>query len=112
MNNARAYFNNEGHCVFCDIVAEEMDQRVRIIEETERFLCFIPFAARSPFETRVYPKRHWGSFGGITPEETADLAGLLRRTLGRIYAASESRLFIVRPRRSATRTSATTTGTS
>ncbi len=87
LNNARAYFNNEGRCVFCDIIAEEMDQRVRIIEETERFLCFVPFAARSPFETRVYPKRHWGSFGGTTPEERADLAGLLRRTLGRIHVA-------------------------
>ncbi len=90
VNNARAYYNNEGRCVFCDILAEEADQRVRIIEETERFLCFVPFAARSPFETRIYPKRHWGSFGGTTDQERRELGGILRRTLGRIHRALQN----------------------
>ena len=87
VDNARAYFNNEGRCVFCDILGEELEQRVRVIEETDRFVSFVPFAARSPFETRIYPKRHWGTFGGTTPEERADLGALLRRTLGRIHRA-------------------------
>jgi len=86
-NNAHAYFNNEGRCVFCDILTEETDVKVRTIEETEHFLCFVPFAARSPFETRIYPKRHWGAFSGTTPEERRDLGGALRRALGRIHRA-------------------------
>lgn len=85
--SAWSYFNNEGRCVFCDILTEEIDEKVRIVEETERFLCFVPFAARSPFETRIYPKRHWGSFGGTTTEERVELGGLLRRTLGRLHTA-------------------------
>jgi UDPglucose--hexose-1-phosphate uridylyltransferase len=87
MDSARAYFNSEGRCVFCDILAEELDQGLRVIEETEHFLCFASFAARSPFETRIYPKRHGGSICGTTQEERADLGGLLRRTLGRIHGA-------------------------
>jgi UDPglucose--hexose-1-phosphate uridylyltransferase len=87
INSARGYYNNEGRCVFCDILAEESDVAVRLVEETDRFLCFVPYAARSPFETRIYPKRHWGSFGGTTEEERRELGGLLRRTLGRIHRA-------------------------
>jgi UDPglucose--hexose-1-phosphate uridylyltransferase len=84
IDNARAYYNSEGSCVFCDILREESGVGVRVIEETEHFLSFVPYAARSPFEARIYPKRHWGSFGGTTADERRDLGGVLRRTLGRI----------------------------
>lgn len=87
INNARAYFNNEGRCVFCDILDEELSARSRIVEETERFVAFVNFAARSPFETRIYPRRHWASFGGTTAGERRELGGLLRRTLGRLHRA-------------------------
>jgi UDPglucose--hexose-1-phosphate uridylyltransferase len=90
INNARAYFNNEGRCVVCDMLEEELTQRSRLVEETERFACFVSYAARSPFETRIYPKRHWASFGGTTPEERRDLGGLLRRTLGRFHSALDN----------------------
>jgi UDPglucose--hexose-1-phosphate uridylyltransferase len=87
INLARAYFNNEGRCVFCDMASEEGEVRVRIVEETESFLCFVPYAARSPFETRIYPKRHSASFWGTTPEERVELGGVLRRALGRLHGS-------------------------
>ncbi len=90
INNARAYFNNEGRCVFCDLLKEELDERVRIVEETDGFVAFVPYAARSPFETRIYPRRHWASFAGSPAEERRELGGLLRRTLGRIHRALEN----------------------
>lgn len=87
INNARAYFNSEGRCVFCRILEQEMADRARIVEETDQFVAFMSFASRSPFETRIYPKRHWASFGGTATEERRELGGLLRRTLGRIHHA-------------------------
>jgi UDPglucose--hexose-1-phosphate uridylyltransferase len=40
-----------------------------------------PFAARSPYETWILPRRHAASFGDSEDPELADLAGVLRDTL-------------------------------
>ncbi len=52
---------------------------------TEYFLSICPFASRSPFETRIYPKIHRSSFGNISDEEIEDFASILQDTLKRIY---------------------------
>jgi UDPglucose--hexose-1-phosphate uridylyltransferase len=84
INQALAYYDQTGRCVFCTILEEELSQGERIVEETEHFVAFCPFASRTPYETRIYPKRHAASFNNITAEETRDFAHVLRRTLRRI----------------------------
>ena len=85
LERAVMHFDQYGTCVYCDLVAEELDQATRLIEETPNFVAFCPFAARSPFECRVYPKRHLPSFF-LTPDtEIAELAALVRRLLARLY---------------------------
>ena len=85
LERAVMHFDQYGTCVFCDMVAEELDQATRLIEETPNFVAYCPFAARSPFECRVYPKRHMPSFF-LTPDtEIVELAALVRRLLARLY---------------------------
>jgi UDPglucose--hexose-1-phosphate uridylyltransferase len=83
---AVSYFDKYGRCVYCDMVSEEMRQGERIIAETQHFVAFCPYAARSPYEARIYPKRHKASFVLISNEEINELAFILRDVLGRIYA--------------------------
>ena len=68
-------------CVFCRIITEERRAGARIIMENEAFLVFAPYAARTPFETWIIPKRHAASFGDLGGREKAPLAEALQRTL-------------------------------
>lgn len=85
IQQAVAHYDEYGTCVYCDMVAEEIRQGERIILESDGFVAFCPFAARSPFESRVYPKRHGASFVLIDDEEIVELASVLREVLARLY---------------------------
>ncbi len=74
-----------GNCIYCEMMEEEMRQKVRVIQESEYFIALCPFASRSPFETRIYPKIHRSSFGSVNDEELMDFAKILQDTLKRIY---------------------------
>ncbi|MFH1375002.1 MAG: galactose-1-phosphate uridylyltransferase [bacterium] len=85
MEQAVMYYDQHGTCVYCDLVAEEIRLQERIITETDHFVSFCPFAARSPFECRIYPKIHQPSFILITDDELDELAIILRDVLSRLY---------------------------
>jgi UDPglucose--hexose-1-phosphate uridylyltransferase len=56
------YYKSKDRCVFCDIVAQESEERKRIIYENDHFIAISPFASRFPFEAWILPKRHEESF--------------------------------------------------
>jgi UDPglucose--hexose-1-phosphate uridylyltransferase len=77
--------NTYGNCIYCGVMEEERRQGVRVVKETEYFLVICPFASRSPFETRIYPKIHRCSFATISDQELTDFASVLQETLKRLY---------------------------
>ncbi|MEW6051039.1 MAG: galactose-1-phosphate uridylyltransferase [Candidatus Zixiibacteriota bacterium] len=85
LEQAVLHYDKHGTCVYCDMLEEERRQQERIIAETSHFAVFCPFAARSPFECRIYPKRHTASFLSVDDNELADLAAVLRDLLGRLH---------------------------
>ena len=85
MEQAVLHYDKYGSCVYCDIIREELEQKERIIYETDSFATFCPYAARSPFEVRIYPKRHMASFMAITDDEIEEMAWVMRNTLLKIY---------------------------
>jgi UDPglucose--hexose-1-phosphate uridylyltransferase len=52
------YFRYKDRCIFCDIVAQEKEDQVRVVYENPEFVVISPYASRFPFETWVLPKRH------------------------------------------------------
>jgi UDPglucose--hexose-1-phosphate uridylyltransferase len=78
---AALHYDTYGSCVYCDMVLEELQQGDRIIHESEHFVAFCPFASRSPYEIRIYPKRHAASYAWITEAEIEDFARVLRSTI-------------------------------
>jgi UDPglucose--hexose-1-phosphate uridylyltransferase len=56
----------------------------RIIQKTQHFVSFVPFAAISPFHIWLMPLRHSPDFGKVTDEELIDLSAHIRRLLRRI----------------------------
>ncbi len=73
-----------GDCIYCGMMEEERRQQVRIVKETQYFLVICPFASRSPFETRIYPKIHHSSFATVSDQELKDFAFALQDTLKRL----------------------------
>jgi UDPglucose--hexose-1-phosphate uridylyltransferase len=82
---AAHHFDDDGTCVYCDVLREGLRVRKRLILETDQFATFHPFASRAPFETWIVPKKHHASFGSISVDETKEFAWVLKRTLFQLY---------------------------
>ncbi len=68
-------------CLYCDILAEEREDKVRIIAENQEFIAFVPFFARFPFEVHIYAQRHANSLLELTSDEQGGLAEVLKDVL-------------------------------
>jgi UDPglucose--hexose-1-phosphate uridylyltransferase len=89
----RDYYETKERCVFCDILAQEERQALRIVESRGDYVAFCPYAPRVPYETWILPRSHESSFertGASRVGTLTDLAALLRRTLQRIRTVAEA----------------------
>jgi UDPglucose--hexose-1-phosphate uridylyltransferase len=87
LDNAHAYYRYRERCLFCDILRQEIEARVRVVVESQHVVAFAPFAARSPFETWILPRRHASAFEEVDDAVLHDLAGVLRAVLGKLDRA-------------------------
>jgi UDPglucose--hexose-1-phosphate uridylyltransferase len=85
MINALRHFDEFGECIFCRVLEVELRENSRVVMETEHFVTFVQFAALTPFSMLIMPRRHMACFSEISDAEAADLAGILRRTLAKLY---------------------------
>ena len=86
VDGARQFFEAEGACVFCRTLEDERTAAARIVFENDGFVVFAPYAARSPFETWIMPRRHAASIGALDlSTEKPAFAEALRLTLGALY---------------------------
>jgi UDPglucose--hexose-1-phosphate uridylyltransferase len=90
ISGARQHYEHKERCVFCDIVRQELDSRVRVISENADFIAVSPYAPRFPFETWLLPKRHGSNFEDAPRHEYESLARMLKETLIRMNRALES----------------------
>lgn len=82
---AERYFDQIGHCVYCDILNYEIKEGTRIVMDNESFTAFVPFAADVPFEVWIVPHRHEADFGTISDREKADLSVMVNRVMKLLY---------------------------
>jgi UDPglucose--hexose-1-phosphate uridylyltransferase len=88
----REYFESKERCVFCDIIAQEMRQDLRLLEVRGDFVTLCPYAPRVPYETWILPRTHEAAFERFSVNRSSniqDLGVLLRRTLQRIRTITE-----------------------
>ena len=84
---AREYYERKGRCVYCDVLRQELAMGDRVVEANDHFIVLSPFAARSPFELQIYPRRHCHDFTLMTGEEIDALSATLSRNLRRLRGA-------------------------
>ncbi len=84
LDSARAHFHVKERCIFCDMIAQEMDDGSRIVHVDERFVSFCPFASRFPYEVHVYPRRHAHQFVELPDRDVEHLAAHLLEVFRRL----------------------------
>jgi UDPglucose--hexose-1-phosphate uridylyltransferase len=74
---ANEYRDKNGACLFCDLQAEELRLRSRVIAEDQHFVAFVPYAARFPAEVAIYSRRHVRTLLDLSEDEVAALAAII-----------------------------------
>ena len=83
LEGAKRYFSNKERCIFCDIIRQESESRVRIAAENQDFITLSPYAPRYPFETWILPRRHESAFENSPSTLYENLAKMLRLVLNK-----------------------------
>ena len=92
-NVAMDYYYDFGRCLYCDLLAEELEKGERIVAETRRFVVLHPYASRVPWETWIIPKKHYASYDMFPATHLAELAMVLKDTLLCLYRGLDNPAF-------------------
>lgn len=82
VQGSQRYFENNGACVFCDLLHHEQQEKVRVVAESKEFVAFTFYAARFPFEVWVLPKQHRAHFEDETDVAIKSLADIMQKVTG------------------------------
>lgn len=78
---ARGFFDANHTCLFCEHVAQEANDKRRIIVETDSILAYIPETARYPYEVHITSKSHRALIEQLSKQEVKDLAYVLKQVI-------------------------------
>jgi UDPglucose--hexose-1-phosphate uridylyltransferase len=83
--DAMRYYDENGECIYCRNLEEEIRDGERVVLETKNFVVFIPYSACSPFHTWIFPKNHKCSFSDAKDNEMEEFAKVLKSILLKFY---------------------------
>jgi UDPglucose--hexose-1-phosphate uridylyltransferase len=86
---SQRYFDDHGECVFCDVLAYELDGGERVVCANDEAVAVAPFASRFPFELWILPRRHQAWYEDAHDEVFESVASLLKQVLGKLDRALE-----------------------
>lgn len=81
LKGSENYFHEHKSCVHCLIVGHELKAEERIIYENKHFAVIAPFASKTSFESRIFPKKHNPYFETLDGEERSSLSDALKTIL-------------------------------
>ncbi|MBI4087484.1 MAG: DUF4921 family protein [Candidatus Liptonbacteria bacterium] len=84
LNGSRRYFQKHKRCVHCVLLAFDLKEKKRIVDEDALAVSVAPRVSRVPFEMRVFPKKHLPYFERTSDRDLKDVAAVLQKTLRRI----------------------------
>jgi UDPglucose--hexose-1-phosphate uridylyltransferase len=81
LDASTAHHRKHGRCLFCDAQQAELADGRRIVLEGERFVAWVPFFARYPYEVYLAPRRHQATMLDWSEADVEDLAVVLKGLL-------------------------------
>ncbi len=80
--SAKEHMEKTGRCIFCDMLADEVNSGDRIIIENDDFYAFLPFYSEYPYGMYIMSKNHKSTIDKFTDREKDNLAKIVRETAG------------------------------
>ncbi|MGI6456954.1 MAG: hypothetical protein ACOX5R_15225 [bacterium] len=87
LDSARQYFEYKERCLFCDMIRQEINDKVRIVYQSKEYIAFCPFASRYPFEIHLFPRKHCCDFIREPQEQFKSLAMAIQDIAARLEQA-------------------------
>jgi UDPglucose--hexose-1-phosphate uridylyltransferase len=87
IEQCRKHFETTSRCLFSDIIKSELKSKERIVEESDNFVTYCPYASFWPFETIVGAKTHGKDFATLNDALLLELAKMTLSALKRINMA-------------------------
>ena len=85
LERSARYFAETGECLACSMIAREQEDASRIILENAHFICFIPYAALSPYHLWIFPKIHGACFCEQAVDTIPALAEVFRTIVSKVH---------------------------
>ncbi|MBQ3049576.1 MAG: galactose-1-phosphate uridylyltransferase, partial [Oscillospiraceae bacterium] len=82
IDSAAEYYNDNGKCLFCDMLDNEREFGKRIIFENEHFTVFLPFFTEYPYGVYIMPRRHVPTIAALNDDERAAFAVTVKDVVG------------------------------
>jgi UDPglucose--hexose-1-phosphate uridylyltransferase len=101
LDSAQQYFREQSTCLYCRILADELEDGRRLVAANDSFVAFLPFFGRFPSEMQICARRHLGALQELDEKERMDLASLLRivrRKYDTLYGFPMPLMMLVRQR--------------
>lgn len=81
LEGSARFFAKHKKCVHCVMIDWEKKEKKRVIFENDGAIAFAPFVSRSPFEIRVFPKKHLPFLENTYDHDIASVVEALQTTL-------------------------------
>jgi UDPglucose--hexose-1-phosphate uridylyltransferase len=101
LDSALQYFREKSACLYCRILAEEMEDGRRLVASNDSFVAFLPFFGRFPNEIQICSRHHLGTLRDLDEKERGNLAELLkivRRKYDNLYGFPMPLMMLLRQR--------------
>jgi len=82
--SAKDHYHIKERCLFCDIIAQEVELGERIVYLSDTFVAYTPYASRFPFELFLSPRHHHSSFAEADEPLLHGLALALKEAFSRV----------------------------
>ncbi len=81
IDGASRHWKSDRRCIYCDLIDQEREARIRVVFETGRFIAIAPYASRFPCEMLLLPVEHESHFAGVSDDDIAELGTAYHRAL-------------------------------
>jgi UDPglucose--hexose-1-phosphate uridylyltransferase len=89
-NEAEAYFDHYGVCLYCEMLERELAAETRILAHNSDYVAFLPFASHVPFETWLMPRSPQASFVSVDGRQLRSLSEILKTALLKLHTGLDN----------------------
>ncbi len=86
LSSCREYFDANNKNLYIEILKEELKQRIRVVDENDSFVTFVPYFADYPYQVFIVPREKRLSINELNSEEKV----LFGQSLKRIVATYDN----------------------